>query len=82
MTRQNPYQLLLKDLQNEVMQTPSTENTSHVLKLENCLMLLITIFNLPISALADTQSQVTCIFENFYNYSLQDASVLDLPVTN
>ena len=47
-----------------------------------CPQLLVQISHIPIPALLDTGSQVTCISEVFYTYICERLPVTELPVTN
>ena len=81
MALQSPYDIL-GDLKNDVVQDGNAEVVPTVSKLEKCLMLIVTVFNFPVSALVDTGSQVTRISEEFHDYLMQHGDILELPVTN
>lgn len=64
------------------MREPNNEKKMGFSQYQGCLMLIVSVFNVPILALTDTGSQITCISENFYHYLTKHKKISELPVTN
>ena len=79
--RQDPYDLY-EDLSHDVMKEPNMEAASSSMHMQKCPMLLISILRVPVPALIDSGSQITCISEAFYTYLLQHKKIPEFPVKN
>ena len=70
-----------EDLSRSVMCDSQLKNVGKTLCIPHCPRLIISIFNVPTSALVDTGSQVTCISEQYYKYISLHGKFTELPVS-
>lgn len=78
-TRQSPYDIFA-DLTENITRTPT--EPVHALRFLECPQLIVRVADVPVSALLDTGSQITCVSEKYYAYIRTHIRVVELPVAN